>query len=164
MRLITIRGSHYVERARWALDLAGLPYEEDSSPPVVHMLSTLAARPAGSKAHSVPMLLTPDGAVLTDSADIVAYAHRHASSGPAAAAGAEQDNGTQSTKGKAEGSLAAGLYPEDPALLSQVQELEKVCAQRLGVWTRVIAYQQLVKDNKVFYNALAQAGWVGMHG
>lgn len=133
MRFITIRGSHYVERARWAMDLAGLSYEEDSSPPLIHMFSTMSARPAGSKAHSVPMLLTPDAGVLTDSADIVAYAHRccHASNGTAAAAAAggtnsgsvQPQNGgnafAASTKA-GEGSPAASLYPKDPALLAEV--------------------------------------------
>jgi glutathione S-transferase len=70
-RLITLPLSHYCEKARWALDLAGIEYHEERHLPLIHRLHT---RRAGGT--SVPVLVTVD-AVLTDSAAIVRYADRH---------------------------------------------------------------------------------------
>lgn len=70
-RLITLPLSHYCEKARWALDLAGIDYREERHLPLIHRWHT---RRAG--ATTVPILETTDG-VLTDSADIVRYADRH---------------------------------------------------------------------------------------
>ena len=68
-KLITIPFSHYCEKARWALDLCGVPYVEDGHLPMFHYV---AARRAGGK-RTVPILV--DGATtLTDSTDIIAYA------------------------------------------------------------------------------------------
>lgn len=68
-RLITIPFSHYCEKARWALDVAGVPYEEEGHLPAFHYAATLRA---GAK-RSVPALV--DGKrVIPDSTPIVAYA------------------------------------------------------------------------------------------
>ena len=37
-RLITIPPSHYCEKARWALDYAGISYREEGHPPLLHRL------------------------------------------------------------------------------------------------------------------------------
>jgi glutathione S-transferase len=67
--LVTITFSHYCEKARWALDRAGIPFEEDGHLPLFAWLP--AYRAARSK--TVPILV--DGAtVLRDSTDIVAWA------------------------------------------------------------------------------------------
>src|SRR5262249_53263998 len=66
MRLITIPISHYCDRARWGLELAGVPYREERH---VQMLHRLALRRAGA-GHTVPVLIA-DGEMLTDSADIL---------------------------------------------------------------------------------------------
>jgi len=42
-RLITIPFSHYCEKARWALELCGIAYEEDGHLPVFHYAATLRA-------------------------------------------------------------------------------------------------------------------------
>lgn len=63
--LITIPFSHYCEKARWALDLAELPYVERGYLPILHLLGT---RPRGGR--SVPLLVTRDR-VITDSTDIL---------------------------------------------------------------------------------------------
>jgi glutathione S-transferase len=67
-RLLTIPFSHYCEKARWALDWAGVDYVEDAYLPGLHFSAT--KRVGGS---SVPVLVTSDR-VLSDSAQIVAYA------------------------------------------------------------------------------------------
>jgi glutathione S-transferase len=71
-RLITIPISHYCEKARWALQRAGIDYREERHVQAVHQL---AARRAGG-GWTVPVLVTPEG-VLKDSLDILAYADRH---------------------------------------------------------------------------------------
>jgi len=72
--LVTIPISHYCEKARWALDRAGLPFEERAHVQGVHRI---AARRAGA-GPTVPVLVCEEG-VLGESADIVAYADRLAS-------------------------------------------------------------------------------------
>ena len=68
-KLITIPFSHYCEKARWALDRAGVAYEEDGHLPVFHYLATYRA---GAK-RTVPVLI--DGTtIVRDSTDIVAWA------------------------------------------------------------------------------------------
>ena len=66
--LITIPISHYCEKARWALDRAGIAYREERHIQGVHQI---AARRAGG-GKTVPVLVTPDG-VLAESADILAW-------------------------------------------------------------------------------------------
>jgi glutathione S-transferase len=68
LRLVTIPISHYCEKARWALERAGLAYREE---PHVQGIHRLAARRAGGGA-TVPVLVTPDG-VIADSAEILAW-------------------------------------------------------------------------------------------
>ncbi|MGV3524282.1 MAG: glutathione S-transferase family protein [Candidatus Sericytochromatia bacterium] len=72
LRLLTIPFSHYCEKARWALDRAGLPYIEEGHLPLLHYVHN-QRHGAG---QTVPALLTPEG-VLTDSSHILDYAHRH---------------------------------------------------------------------------------------
>ena len=68
LRLVTIPISHYCEKARWALERAGLDYREERHVQAVHRF---AARRAGGGV-TVPVLVTDDGAV-GDSADILAW-------------------------------------------------------------------------------------------
>jgi glutathione S-transferase len=68
LRLITIPISHYCEKARWALERAGLPYREERHVQGVHRI---AARRAGG-ASTVPVLVTPDG-VIAESEAILAW-------------------------------------------------------------------------------------------
>lgn len=72
MRLITIPFSHFSEKARWALDRAGLPYEEEAHLPLLNIPAT---RRAGGK--TVPVLVTDEG-TFTDSTDILGYVDRKA--------------------------------------------------------------------------------------
>jgi glutathione S-transferase len=59
LRLITIPISHYCEKARWALERAGLAYREERHVQGIHRF---AARRAGGGV-TVPVLVTPDGAL-----------------------------------------------------------------------------------------------------
>ncbi|HEX3510149.1 MAG TPA: glutathione S-transferase family protein [Solirubrobacteraceae bacterium] len=66
LRLITIPISHYCEKARWALDRAGLRYREEPHVQVVHRV--LARRAGGGR--TVPVLVAGDE-VVSESADIL---------------------------------------------------------------------------------------------
>lgn len=67
-RLVTIAISHYCEKARWALDRAGIAYVESAHVPIAHLAYT---KPAGGQ--STPLLVTPTRTI-TDSTDILRYA------------------------------------------------------------------------------------------
>ena len=69
-RLITFPLSHFCEKARWALDHAGLSYEELGYPPAVHKAHVVSR---GST--TVPVLVSPEG-TLRESTDIVTFADR----------------------------------------------------------------------------------------
>jgi glutathione S-transferase len=68
LRLVTIPISHYCEKARWALERAGLDYREERHVQGVHRV---AARRAGGGA-TVPVLVTPEGAI-GESAEILLW-------------------------------------------------------------------------------------------
>jgi glutathione S-transferase len=68
LRLLTIPISHYCEKARWALDRAGLSYREERHVQGVHRI---CARRAGGGA-TVPVLITEDR-VIGESAQIVEW-------------------------------------------------------------------------------------------
>jgi glutathione S-transferase len=74
-KLITIPFSHYCEKARWALDRAGVAYEEDGHLPIFHYRPV---KKAGGK-KTVPILRTPDrdAPPIADSTEIVAWADAH---------------------------------------------------------------------------------------
>ena len=73
-RLVTIPISHYCEKARWALDRAGVAYREERHVQIVHRVASRRAGGGGT----VPVLVAPEG-VFAQSADILAYADRHRS-------------------------------------------------------------------------------------
>lgn len=72
-RLITIPFSHYCEKARWALERAGIEHVEDGHLPI---FSYLAVRRAGAR-RTVPVLVTADGALIPDSTDILRWCDQH---------------------------------------------------------------------------------------
>jgi glutathione S-transferase len=76
LRLVTIPISHYCEKARWALERAGMPYREERHVQGIHRL---AARRAGG-GSTVPVLVTPDGAI-GDSQKILAWVDERSSAG-----------------------------------------------------------------------------------
>jgi glutathione S-transferase len=74
--LVTIPISHYCEKARWALDRAGVAYEERRHLPALHRV---AVRRAGG-GLTAPVLVCPEGEVLRESAQIVIWADARAAS------------------------------------------------------------------------------------
>ena len=68
-RLITIPISHYCEKARWALDRAGLHYREERHLQMLHWPHAWAA----GGGRTVPVLVA-DGQSYPESADILRYA------------------------------------------------------------------------------------------
>jgi glutathione S-transferase len=103
-RLVTIPISHFCEKARWALDRAGVHYVERPHLQLVHVV---AARAAGG-GTTVPVFLTDAGEVLAQSADILRWADTRSAAGrrlyPDGELGAEA--------AAIEASLDAGLGPD----------------------------------------------------
>jgi glutathione S-transferase len=111
--LVTIPISHYCEKARWALDRAGVDYTERAHVQFVHRF---AARRAGG-GTTVPVLIC-DAGVLADSSDILLYADAHA---PA----------------------DRRLYPDDAAARAEIRQLEREFDDRLGPHGRRWMYHLL---------------------
>ena len=76
-RLVTITFSHYCEKARWALDRAGVAYTEDGHLPLFAWVPALRA----GRVRTVPSLVTDDGAI-TDSTDILRWVDRRSAAPP----------------------------------------------------------------------------------
>jgi glutathione S-transferase len=100
--LITIPISHYCEKARWALDRAGIAHEERAHLQVIHWVPV--KRAGGGK--TAPVLVLGDR-VLADSADIVEEASRLAPPG-------------------------RELFPADPEAAAETRALLREFDERLG--------------------------------
>lgn len=100
--LITIPISHYCEKARWALDRAGIAYRERAHLQVIHWIPV--ARAGGGK--TAPVLVCGDR-VFAESADILEEA----------SAQAPPDR---------------TLYPDDPTAADEVQTLQREFDEVLG--------------------------------
>jgi glutathione S-transferase len=118
-RLITIPISHYCEKARWALDFAGLSFVEEAHVQVVHWL---AVRRAGGK-RTAPVLVCEEG-VFPESGAIVGYAARHA---PA----------------------ECPLEPADPVLRAEAMRLERWFDLDLGPHARRLTYFHLQGEREI---------------
>ena len=68
LRLVTIPISHNCEKARWALERAGMPYREQPHVQGIHRIASRLAHGKGT----VPVLVTPDGAI-GESEEIVTW-------------------------------------------------------------------------------------------
>jgi glutathione S-transferase len=71
-RLITFGISHFCEKARWALDWHGIPYEEIGWPPGWHLV---LAKRCGARANTLPIVLDGE-AVIQGSGAIIDWAER----------------------------------------------------------------------------------------
>ncbi len=100
--LITIPISHYCEKARWALDRAGIAYRERAHLQVIHWIPV--ARAGGRK--TAPVLIWGNR-VFADSADIV------------------EEASAQAPPDRA-------LYPDDPVGAAEVRALQRNFDELLG--------------------------------
>ena len=114
VRLITIPISHYCEKARWALERAGIPYREERHVQGIHRV---AARRAGG-GQTVPVLVTPDGS-LGESEDILRWV----------------DERTPPER---------RLFPDEPAERAEVERLSRRFDERLGPRGRRLMYIQVL--------------------
>ena len=129
--LVTIPISHYCEKARWALDRAGIGYEERAHLQLIHRF---AVRRAGG-GTTAPVLVCGDR-VLPESAEIVEWAD--------AQAPAERR-----------------LYPEDSDAAGEIRALERDFDERLGPQGRLWMYHQLHdrRDLAVEYGCTGVPAW-----
>src|SRR5688500_15458668 len=101
-RLVTIGASHYCEKARWGLERANIPFTEETHAPLLHAPFAYAR----GKQRTTPILITPHGTV-GESTDILKHADL------------KLDEKQR-------------LFPSEPALLREVQELETLFDEKLG--------------------------------
>ena len=109
-RLVTIPVSHYCEKARWALERAGLDYSEERHIPLV---AAVHAKRAGG-GITVPVLVA-EGTTYGESREILGYADAHA--------GEERK-----------------LYPDGKEERAEVRRFESRFDADLGPATRLVGY------------------------
>jgi glutathione S-transferase len=131
LRLLTIPISHYCEKARWALERAGIPYREERHVQGVHQI--VARRACGG--ITVPVLVTPDGAI-GESAEILAWV----------------DERTPSEY---------RLYPAEPGERDGVDFLCRRLDEVLGPTGRRLMYVHMLADPKLAlrFNNAGVPGW-----
>jgi glutathione S-transferase len=129
--LITIPISHYCEKARWALDRAGVAYRERAHLQMIHWV---AVRRAGG-GRTAPVLVC-DGRVFPESADIVEFAD-------------------------ARGPADRRLFPEEPELAEEARALERDFDARLGPHGRRWMYNEIRghRDLAMTYGVTGVPGW-----
>jgi glutathione S-transferase len=111
--LVTIPISHYCEKARWALERAGVGYEERAH---LQMIHRLAVRRAGG-GSTAPVLVCGER-VLPESAEILDWAD-------------------------ARMAADRRLYPDDPDATAEIRALERDFDERLGPHGRLWMYSEL---------------------
>jgi glutathione S-transferase len=116
-RLITIGPSHYCEKARWALERAGIAFVEECHAPVLHYAATLVRH--GQR--TTPILVTPHGTI-GDSTNILRHADKFVDAG-------------------------RRLFPEEEPARTEVEELVDRFDRRLGPATRRLAYFSVLGDS-----------------
>ena len=129
--LITIPISHYCEKARWALDRAGIPYIERAHLQALHWF---AVRRAGG-GRTAPVLVWGDR-VLADSADIV------------------EEAGAKAPPHRR-------LFPDDPGAAAEVRTLQRDFDARLGPEGRRWLYHGLRgrRDIAIDYACTGVPSW-----
>jgi len=125
-RLITIPISHYCEKARWALERAGLAYVEERHVQGVHQI---AARRAGG-GSTVPVLVTPEG-VLAESEQILEYADETLPE-------------------------ELRLFPADRALRHEVETVSRWFDEGLGPDGRRLMYARMLEQRRLMLRVNCQ--------
>lgn len=133
VRLISIAASHFVEKARWGLDLleanskSPIYYTEDLHPPAFSSFHTVPA--SNDQASQTPMvILPPNGRALWGSDAIL----RELCSDPE----------------------TVDLYPKE--IEGKIKEIEDDLALRLGATARCVAYSCLLDKSKEYYGAASK--------
>jgi glutathione S-transferase len=131
-RLVTIPISHYCEKARWALDRAGVRFTEVPHLQGFHLVASKLAGGSGT----TPVLVTEDAGVLCESADVLAYASRH-------------------------GPPELGLYGDGPGDREQIFTLQRDFDDDLGPHGRLWMYEHLLDrpDLAVKYGCTGVPAW-----
>jgi glutathione S-transferase len=125
--LVTIPFSHYCEKARWALQRAGVRFAEE---PHVPFFSRIAGRRRGVW-HSVPVLATPTGTI-ADSTAILRWADAHAAPG-------------------------RGLFPDGAEARREVEALEDELDEKLGPHTRRLAYSHVLPNRELLLRMVGES-------
>jgi glutathione S-transferase len=131
LRLITIPISHYCEKARWALDRAGIPYREERHVQGIHRIAALRA----GGGNTVPVLVTPDGAV-GESEEILRWVDERTPAGER-------------------------LFPADPAQEAETLELCRRFDAELGPRGRRLMYVNMltIPDRALPFNNAGVPRW-----
>lgn len=131
--LVTIPISHFCEKARWALERAGIPYRERAHLQVFHRF---AVRRAGGGTTAPVLVWGERGRVLAESADILEAA-------------------------RAQAPPALRLYPDDPRLAAEVRTLARDFDEGLGPEGRRWMYYELRGRGDIAreYGCTGVPGW-----
>lgn len=132
--LITIPISHYCDKARWALDRAGIDYREDGHIPMFHWR---VAQPVKGT-RTVPIVVHEGGAAV-DSTDILHLVDTRLP-------------------------VEQRLFPEDPAQRAEVEKWEERFDRSLGPATRRWAYFHLLPNAALTVAVVGQGApkWEGV--
>jgi glutathione S-transferase len=132
-RLLTIPISHYCEKARWALERAGLEYVEERHVQGIHQVR--AKRSGGGT--TLPVLVTDEG-VFPESEAIIRYADGHLPEGQR-------------------------LFPAEPELRAEVERLSRWLDEGLGPDGRRLIYAHMLpfKDEMLPTNNQGAPAWEG---
>lgn len=118
-RLITIPISHYCEKARWAMQRAGIPYREERHVQGVHRI---VARRAGGGV-TVPVLVTP-GRTIGESQEILEWVDEHVAPGQR-------------------------LFPNEPRERVEVERVCARFDGELGPRARRLIYVHMLRDRRL---------------
>ena len=143
LRLITIAISHYCEKARWALERAGLPYAEEPHAPLLHLWPVWRA----GGGDSVPVLVADGGPPERARGPLLRLMQAIAGSTPGARSSgtklAEADHTERRVFADSTDILrfvddraGLGLYPADSARRAEVEALEELFDETLGPHVR----------------------------
>lgn len=124
--LITIPMSHYCEKARWALDRLGLVYREERHIQMFHYIRSYMT----SGGPNVPVLIDSKR-IVPDSTAILQYLEQYA------------DDDMK-------------LYPDDNDLKTEVEQLEDLFDEQLGVDSRRWLYYQMLPTPYHAISSMAQ--------
>jgi glutathione S-transferase len=125
-RLVTIPISHYCEKARWALERAGLDYAEERHVQGIHRI---AARRAGA-GPTVPVLVAKEG-VFGESEQILEYADASLPE-------------------------HLRLFPAEPSLNGEVRKLSRGLDEGLGPEGRRVMYAHMLEQRRLMMRVNCQ--------